>query len=173
MADTYSCNSFRLLPIQDIESREHVELLYIHMELFNKIFQIWVRSMLPLSLLSASCAILIQLYITIRHTDIPLIVYAVMPTSASITMVIIFIVSYDIVLVMRSAEGTLLQLQSSDSDYLVQQFPNKRVRRGIVKRARAMRPISFPLGNFAEYSLTVPVYVWEEILNQLLFLLSF
>ena len=46
------------------------------------------------------------------------------------------------------------------------------IRKYIVKRGQATRPLSSRLGEFTEFSLGVPVGL-NEILNQLLLLLSF
>ena len=49
----------------------------------------------------------------------------------------------------------------------------KKQRMNIMKRAQALRAVNFPTGPFAEFSLNVTINIWEEVLNQLLFLLSF
>lgn len=156
-----------------MDSRKHAESLYGMMEVYTKIFQSWFKIMMPLCLLSSSCAILVQLYITVRHVNIPLIIYAIFPTAAVTIMTIVFILSYDVVTVGRIAESKLVELQNPDSEHLVRLFASRKMRSDAVKRARAMRPITLSLGGFAEFSLSVPVYMWEEILNQLVFLLTF
>ena len=41
------------------------------------------------------------------------------------------------------------------------------------KRGKATRPLNYRIGEFMEFSLDVPMGIWDEILNQLVFLLSF
>ena len=43
----------------------------------------------------------------------------------------------------------------------------------IVRKGKATRAMNFRLGDFMEFSIDVPIGVWEEILNQVFFLLSF
>lgn len=43
----------------------------------------------------------------------------------------------------------------------------------IVRKRKATRAMNFRLGDFMEFSLDVPIGIWDDILNQELFVLSF
>ena len=45
-------------------------------------------------------------------------------------------------------------------------------RKYLMRKARATRALEYRMGDFGHFSLDVPVVLWEEIWNQLLFLLS-
>ena len=38
----------------------------------------------------------------------------------------------------------------------------------ILRRGRALRPLSLRFGEFAEFSFSVPYNIWDEVLNQLI-----
>ena len=42
----------------------------------------------------------------------------------------------------------------------------------MIMRAKALRPTVITVGNFTEFSMNVTVGVWDEMVNQLLFVLT-
>ena len=62
------------------------------------------------------------------------------------------------------------KLQSCTAAYYTRLDPPGK--REVVRRSGALRPMCVPIGEFAEMSLEVMVTIWEELLSQLLFLLS-
>ena len=77
---------------------------------------------------------------------------------------------YDAVLIKRKGEEGLEKLQSRTAAYYnrLDLFS----KREVMRRSRALRSVYVPVGEFAEVSLDMVVTAWEEVLNQLLFLLS-
>ena len=63
------------------------------------------------------------------------------------------------------------KLQSENADYL--RPLSRAMRMQVLKRAKAMKEIEYPVGEFSELTLNLPITMWDEILNQILFLLSF
>ena len=43
----------------------------------------------------------------------------------------------------------------------------------MAKKGKATRALYYRIGHFSDFSLGVPIGIWDEIINQLLFLLSF
>ena len=43
----------------------------------------------------------------------------------------------------------------------------------VLKRAKAVQVLRFPVGNFANFSLKVTVAAWDEMLRQVLLFLTF
>ena len=76
---------------------------------------------------------------------------------------------------MRASEGSLGFLRSKEKQYLLGlPVEERRVR---YKTAMALRPALFNVGDFADYHdsrglMELPITVWDEMLNQLLFLLT-
>ena len=114
---------------------------------------------------------IVTTFVSIRYTELPIYYYVVFPNTAFTLMLIIFWLSYDGVLFTRASEDILSTLLSYEAPY-VRQMP-RAVRVQVMKRARAMRVIEFPIGEFADFSINLPITIWEEVLNQVLFLLSF
>ena len=161
----------RKYTISDMESRAVVERLYNYCQLHNRVVHNWLKFMLPPTISGVSTAVIVTTFVSIRYTELPLIFYVFYPNSAFNLMFILFWMCYDMVRLIRASEYIIGQLLSHDAEYL-KSMP-RAVRIQVLKTARAMKPLEFPLGDFAEFSLNLPVTIWEEILNQVLFLLSF
>ena len=130
-----------------MEDRKKFERLYITMELYNRICFPWVRFTWPLQLFSISLTVIITAFVSIRFTDIPVYYYVVFPMTATILLITMFWVIYDLLLVTRDSEEIRSQLLSYQVPYL-RPMP-KNLRTKVLKRARAMRVLEFPLGEFA------------------------
>ena len=154
-----------------MDVRAQVEHLYICQELYGRVCYIWMKVMLPPTIFSFSVAIIICTFVSIRHTGLPIYLYVIFPYTGFTLLFITFWLSYDIALITRDLENIRLQLLSNESQYLGQK--SKRERKELMMRARAMRVSEFPVDDFADFSLNVPIVVWEEVMNQVLFLLPF
>ena len=112
-----------------------------------------------------------SLYVSIRLTTLPWYIYSGFPYLGIGQLILLFSIAYDIVLMTRSSEAVLEDLQSTGHVSL--RGLSLSTKRNILKRAKACRPYVLSVYCFTNYSLTVPVVVWEEILNQLFCLLTY
>ena len=160
----------RRVQITSLEQREKVEHMYICLELFNRICFPWIRFSWPLIIFSLSLGVIITAFVSIRFTSIPIYLYMIFPTTATILMAIMFWNLYDLLIVIRDSEDIMRQLWSYEAPYL-RPMPNN-LRTRVLKRAKAMRVLEFPVGEFADFNINLPIAMWDEILNQVLFLLS-
>ena len=85
-------------------------------------------------------------------------------------MFVITWLCYDAVVAKRSADETMEKLQSRTAPYLQRLTPADKL--FVMRRARALQPVYIAMGEYAEITLDVPVNIWDEVINQLLFLLS-
>ena len=155
----------------DLGSRAVVERLYNNVQFHHRIVQIWLRFMLPPTIFGACLGVIFTTFVTIRYTELPTFFYIFYPNTAFNLMFLIFWLCYDVVLLIRASEDVLAKLLSHEAEYL---RPLPRAGRiQVLKRARAMRVLEIPIGDFADFSLSLPVTLWDEILNQVFFLLSF
>ena len=161
----------RRVKITDMGVRAKVERLYICYELFNKISYNWLKFMLPPTIFSVSLTVIVTTFVSIRYTELPFMYYIFFANTALTLMLIIFWLCYDALLITRDSEEVMSQLLSFEVPYLRSTPKAGRIR--IMKRAKAMRIVEYPVGEFADFSISLPIVLWEEILNQLLFLLSF
>ena len=161
----------RRIRITDLDRRAQVEQLYICYELYNRVCYVWMKFMLPPTICSVSIVIIVTTFVSIRYTELPFMYYIFFANTAFTLMLIIFWMSYDAVLITRDSEDILGQLLSYEAPYL--RSMSRREKIEVLKRARAMRAVDLPIGEFADFSINLPVTIWEEILNQVLFLLSF
>lgn len=125
---------------------------------------------LPPTLSSMSCAAVAVAYVTIRGDQLPGPLYICFPIVASFLMGIIFWVSFDGMRLKQISESIVAGLQSRSSEYLWNLERQKR--NEIVKRAKALRVASVPIGGFGELSYNIPINIWEGSLDQLLVLLT-
>ena len=95
----------------------------------------------------------------------------VYPNTACNLMLMISWVCYDGVRIMRAPGEVIDGLWLANAGYLCA-LP-RAVRIQVLKRAKVMREIEFAVGEFTIVTLNLPIAVWEEVLNQVLFLLSF
>ena len=154
-----------------MEGRAFVERLYICLQHHFRVYSIWIKFEMPPLLSSISVAVIVAAFVSIRYTDLPLVLYLVYPNTACNLMFMVFWLCYDIVRIVRASEEIIGRLQSDDADYLRPLSRAMRVQ--VLKRARALKEIVYPVGEFSELTLNLPIAMWEEILNQILFLLSF
>ena len=141
------------------------------MEVYSKIFCAWAKFMIAPSIFMVCTGGTIELYILLRFTNLPLYIYVAVIQMVIAFVVSLFAISYEGVCVISSADETLTTLRSLEANYMIEMPLG--MKREVVKRSKAMRPVSFPIGDFGEFSITLPVNLMEEVLNQLLFLLSF
>ena len=157
--------------MDDPEKRKKAERLYICITLFNRVFRVWCRFMIVPTLIGCTLCIIYTLYLTIRYTELPLLLYVWCPLTGVTILLVIFWLTYDVVLVKRTAESIVSRFLSHDGAPHMR-WMTRQERVAVVKRATAMKVLEFPIGDFADFSLSVPVLVWEEVMNQVLFMLS-
>ena len=163
---------FRGLPTKTLEQRKELEFLYITLHLHSKTLHYYHMLIHFSNLTNLSAAAILCLYIPLRHQEIPALLRLSFPLVGIIVLIICFWWSYDVVLLIRASEEVLEKLKSFDHNWRENGISDiQRLR--YLKRAKACRPVNIPIGTFGEFSLDVPVIMWDEILNQLLFLLSF
>ena len=152
---------------------EHLELerLYVCGQVYNTVLDIFYKLVVPPSLFKAGSAIVIAWYLTMRHIDMPWYIYSWFPYIGALFTVMTFALCYDGILVTRASEASLTTLRSTEMQYFLR-LPIQE-RRAMIRRAKALRAAFFSVGNFTEFNIDVPISTWEEIVNQLFFLLTF
>ena len=154
----------------DIESWLKVERLYRSGKLYNLVIMRWLKVTSVLLLSSTSAAITLLLYATITASGLPMLIHCWLPIIAGVTISLTTWIFLDAVWAKRAADEVLENLQSRTED-CYGRLPLTE-RKELVRRARALQPLYLGLGNFTELSFDVIISVWDEVLNQLLFLLS-
>ena len=159
------------MTIDDPENPRRAERFYIRLQLFSHTFCVWCLLMFAPLLVGLIICVIITLFLAIRYTQLPLLLYIWCLVTGITILFVIFWISYDIVLVKRTAEDVMSRFASHDgAPYLGRMSKQERV--AVAKRALALKVLEFPNGDSVDLSLDLPVMVWEEVLNQVLFLLS-
>ena len=148
---------------------------YLKLQVFNELCRTWAKLMIVPTISSATSTIIICLYVTIRHEELPI---GLVPFFFYVGMTlfgIVFWIAYQVILVIRASEAIIGVLTTVDKEgdnpgWMGVPLPPKKY---IMKRGKATRPLGYRIGEFIEFSLDVPIGIWDEIVNQLLFLLSF
>ena len=86
------------------------------------------------------------------------------------TFLVIFWFTYQLVLVARASQE-IVEVLTTTPDKHVEVLPLNE-KRYIERKARATRALGYRMENFGNFSLEVPIVIWEEIWNQPIFLLS-
>ena len=157
--------------MKDLESRALVQRLYNNLLHHNRVIQNWAKLMCPLAISSVSLGVIVAAFISIHYMDqLPLYIYVFFPYVAFTLMLVIFWLCYDAVRLLRASQSVLSSLLAQDVQYMCGLSRAERLQ--LLKRARAIKELECPIGVFTEFSLSLPVNVWHEIINQVVFLLS-
>ena len=162
------CPVYRNWKVKDRRSRETLLRTYVELQIYLRWGNEWVKNILPPTFFCIGGAVVLLLYIPLAHSEsFPGLLSAGFAYVAMDLVAIVFWVCTDCLAVTRNTEDILISLQSKPEaawrlDGQVE----------LLKRAKAVRPVLHPIGNFGSITLGVLVVFTEEILNQLLFLLS-
>ena len=159
-----------MLPVNNVEAREKVERLYVYLQIYHRLHCSWWNWTLPGTTFSLSTTVILGMYVGLRHTELPWYLYWIFWFAAFGVLTQIFGVGHDVVFTKDDSEEVVEKLQSPASSDLVSLSLEER--REILKPCRAMTGLRYGIAGFANYSWAVPLGAWDEILNQLLFLLS-
>ena len=158
------------MPIRTLHQRKLAEQLCVTFEVENKILCLWLDYMHSPHILAEFFSSVITLYIAIVHTSLPIYIYVFFPLSAASLMGFVFVIGFDQAGIIKTMNAATEPLLDSLAEYL--RVMPKEMRVAVMKRAKALQPVSHSTGGFGKFSLSVSNAVWEEVLNQLLFLLS-
>ena len=150
-----------------MESRAVLERFYNNVQIRNQTVQTWIRFMLPPTICAATATAIISTFVSVQYTELPLILYIFFPFIAFTIMTVIFWLSYDANCGVRVTEEILGKLLSQHTEHLSPFPPAVRIQ--VMKRDRAMKALEFPVGDFAEFWLSLSAAIWDEILNQVMF----
>ena len=158
------------MKMTDLENWLQAEKHYKRMRLYNTIYTNWIKFMVVPSIFAWCVGITFLLYVTFSPSGLPFFVYCWFPLVAGSSMFVITWLCYDAVVAKRAADEVMEKLQSRQAPYFRRFTQAEKL---VVKgRARALQPVYLALGEYAEVTLDVPVNIWDEVINQLLFLLS-
>ena len=162
---------YRNASTTNLDERKELEFWYIVLEVQTKIFRRWATVVIFPALVNFGCGSILCIYIPIKYTEVPAIFNFCFLFVGAVILGVIYWLSYDIVLVIRGTEellGRLRTFHRRATEHRARDLTQLR----FLKRSQACRPLEIPVGTFGEFSLDVPVIMGDEILNQLLFLLS-
>ena len=144
--------------------------MYITFQVHNKLLNDWLGPILFPILLGLGSAVVLFVYLPLRHHELPGFITLLLVALAALIMAIVFWLCFEGVTIIRNSEEIVQELRSQPTG---EQGLSPAQRKLFLKRAKALRPFSVAVGTFGEFNLDVPTIMWEEILNQLVFLLSF
>ena len=161
---------FRNISGSGIVEREKVERSYICFQICGKIYSEWIRFAYVPLFFSIGGAVVVCLYFPLKHAEIlPGFLSGAFAYLAVGLVVTVLWICLDTINVSKASDSIRYKLQSKPSSRLqVDEWRQKTA----LKRAKALCPLAVPVGNFGTMSLNVPVVFVEEILNQLLLLLT-
>ena len=161
---------------EDIRSEAHRLQLwhkYLRLQVFHQLCRAWIKLMVVPAMATATSAIIICFYVTIRHQEVPPWLVPLFTYVGVSLFGTVFWITYQAMLVIRTSEAIIGALTTVDDPMLGSMRVPLTLQKYIAKRGKATRPLNIRIGAFMEFSLDVPIGIWDEILNQLVFLLSF
>ena len=154
----------------DLDNWRKVAKMYVCMRLCNMLFMNWLYYVLGPIITGMSAGIVVLLYTTVRPSGLPSFIYYGVPFLCVGTLFILSWLWYDVVTMKREGDEVVETLQMRSHSFLRELEPTQR--KYLSRKARALRPPYLTIGQFADMTLEGLVGVWDEILNQFLFLLS-
>ena len=160
----------RNIALRDLQSRKLMEELYGTMSVSNKIGNAFAKVITP-AMLSAGCmGIIVATFMSLGDLNLPFVLRLFCPFAALAAAGMVFEQIYEGVCFTRKSQEIIARLQSTDQLYL--KGLSRKQKDGLLKRAKAFRPIVVPIGSFCNVSMGVIQVTWDEVLNQILFLFS-
>ena len=130
----------------------------------------WLYYVLPPVILGVGSGIVLLLYLSANPKGIPPFLHYGVPLIAFGTLLTMSWLWYDIVFIQRESDEAMENLRTKTHKFLWDLEPCQR--KYLFRSGRALRPVGITIGQFADMTFEGLVGVWEEILNQFLFLLS-
>ena len=156
--------------VTDQRRREKLLRACIQLQIYNRILNEWIHIVLTPIFFGIGGGVVLFLYIPLAHYELlPGLCNAALAYMAVALVAIVVWLVTDSLGTTRASESVIMSLQSKPTD--------RRQLMGlahleILKRAKALRPVTHPIGSFGSVTLSVPVVFVEKILNQLLFMLT-
>ena len=144
--------------------------MFIGMRLLNILYMNFLWYLLGPVILGIGAGIVITLYLTVRPSGLPPFIHFWVPFIAFGVFVILSWLWYDVVTLKREADEVKDNLQARTHEFLRDLEPNQR--EYLARRAHALRSFYLAIGQFSDMTFEGLVGVWDEILNQFVFLLS-
>ena len=161
----------REMPVNTAQQWIELRHMYVILQLFFGLGNRWIRFMIVPSIAGTCSAIIISLFITIRHHELPILLYLGFPYIAGSMLGCVYGLGFEVLNLIRETECIIeVLVASSRRNFDRLALPEQRLE--LKKIAKALRPAVFDVGYFTNYSINVPVGMGDEILNQLLFLLT-
>ena len=165
-----SSSIFRRLPLNDLNDRKLVEDLYITLTVGSKVGHDVAKVLSPAMLLAGCAEITIATFMSLTNLQLWLLLQACYTVGAVVSAGILFDQIYECVSFTQESQQIIERLVSMEQSHL--RGMTRKEREAAVKKAKAFRPVLIPIGGFCNVSMAVLEVSWEEILNQVLFLLS-
>ena len=162
-----------MFPLTDIEDRDRVERAYLYLQIYHRLHCVWWNWILPGgATFSLSATVVLAMYVGLRHTELPWYLYWIFWLAGAGLLLQIFGQGHDIVFAKEDSEEVVEKLQSPASASADLRSVSDLERKIIHKRSKALTPLQFGIASFTNFSWGVTLGAWDEILNQLFFLLS-
>lgn len=146
-------------------------MMYRAMQVYNMVLMDWLVVVGVTVPFGGCLGVILTLYVTLRPGDIPLIIYPCFPLVGFCTQTVITALLMNGRSTKGKADDVLSNLQMGMYSQWMMRFDplEKKI---CMRRLKSLRPVSIRVGVFAETTFEVTMNVWDEICNQLLFLLS-
>lgn len=158
------------MKVTNLRTRTLLESLHSYGKVYERVLGNFVGFMVPIAIFGLSCCIIILLYHVIRYSELPLLIRIGCFYVAFTELFVMSTGCWDFFMLTRISGEVLWKLRMDTNDYILRLPRDKRGE--LLKRSRNVREWRVPVGFFTTFSLGIPVVIWEEILNQLIFLLS-
>ena len=147
-----------------------MEQLYGTMWVYGSALSAVSKVIIPTMLLSGGIGIVMMTFLSLRNFNMPTFLFLCVSSTALAGSLVMFGQIYEAVCITRASQAIISRMLSAEE--LDLKLMTKSERDEIMRRAKAFRLVQAPIGDFGYVSMSVFMACCEEILSQVLFLLS-
>ena len=154
-------------------ARSWVELRrrYYPLQVYSCALNSWVKFMIVPTMSSIASTIIVTIFVTLKYRELPILIHLGFAWIGFSFSVLAFWFALETLSNIQSSEAIVEMLSRRHEQYFMDLSRTDRLY--LIKWATATRQLVFQVGDFTDYSIGVMTAFWEEIINQLLFLLTF
>lgn len=115
----YSHSIFRVhreMKVKGIDDRIVLWQKYMHLQVFNELCKVWIKFMIVPTIFSLTCAVIVCFYVTIRNEGVPTLLAMLFFYIGASVFGTFFWILYQVIMVIRTAEGILGILTSTEDE---------------------------------------------------------
>ena len=150
--------------------RKKIEVFYVQLLVYIRVHEVYVKTILAPFIGATALGIIVATFVTVKHTELPVHIYAFFPGAGVAGTMLIFLHMYEGICLARISDGIVSQLTPTIRDTQSWTETGGVERKYVERVVRAFRPVALPIYHFGSFTMNVIFGLSKEILNQVVVL---